>query len=136
MEQTAANERELMIKFSDAKKRKDEAKLELENANAEYEQIEAALIEALQARNAESTAKYEGIGFVSLVKPRLYARFDKENEERVFEFLKQEGREDLVKNTVNTQSLSGYIGERLEAGLSFPDFIKYYLKPSVRFYGA
>lgn len=136
MEQTAANERELMIKFSDAKKRKDEAKIELENANAEYEQIEAALIEALQARNAESTAKYEGIGFVSLVKPRLYARFDKENEEQVFEFLKQEGREDLVKNTVNTQSLSGYIGERLEVGNGVPDFIKYYLKPSVRFYGA
>lgn len=134
MSEAVMNERDLVIAFRNARAAKKDAEAALEQVNKEFADAETALIEALQARNAESTAEYEGIGYVSLVKPRLYARFDKADEEKVFQFLKGEGREDLIKATVNTQSLSGFVGERFEAGNSVPDFIKYYLKPSVRFY--
>ena len=127
-------ERDLVLKFREARLNKKAAETALEEANRIYMDAESALIESLQARDAEATAKYEGVGYASLAKPRLYARFDKESEPMVFDFLKAEQRSDLIKETVNPASLSGFVGERLGEGKAVPEFIKYYLKPSVRFY--
>lgn len=127
-------ERDLVLKFREARLAKKAAETALEDANRIYMDAESALIESLQARDADATARYDGIGYVSLAKPRLYARFDKEAEPQVFEFLKTENRSDLIKETVNPASLSGFVGERLGEGKSVPEFIKYYLKASVRFY--
>lgn len=131
---TTINERDLVLKLRDAKARKEEAELTLEAANKECAAAEAALIESLTARNAEATARYDGVGYCGLVKPRLYASFRKEFEPQVFEYLKTQGREDLIKATVNAQSLSGFVGEMLSGGKALPEFITYYLKQSVRFY--
>lgn len=128
------NERDLVLKFRDAKARKEECELSLEEANKEFLMAEAALIESLTARNAEATARYDGVGYCGLVKPRLYASFRKEFEPQVFEYLTKEGREDLIKATVNAQSLSGFVGEQISSGKSLPEFISYYLKQSVRIY--
>lgn len=134
MVQETINERDLVMKLRDAKARKEAAELALEKANKECEAAEATLIESLQARNAEATARYDGVGFASLVKPRLYASFNKEFEPNVFEYLKGQGREDLIKETVNAQSLSGFVNELIGSGKTPPEFIKYYLKQSVRIY--
>jgi hypothetical protein len=127
-------ERDLVVKFREARLAKKAAETALEEANRIYMDAESALIESLQARDADATARYEGVGYVSLAKPRLYARFDKEVEPQVFEYLKTQERSDLIKETVNPASLSGFVGEKLGQGEAVPEFIKYYLKASVRFY--
>lgn len=129
-------ERDLVIAFRDAKFKKDTAEEALETAKAEYDKCEKELIEMLEANNATSTAKYEGIGHVSLAKPQLYASCRKENEERLFAFLSSQGRDDLIKQTVNSRSLSGFVKEILDGGMTVPEFISYYLKPSARLYTA
>lgn len=127
-------ERELLVRFKCAKERRDEVKEALDRAQEEYEQVESRLIEFLEANGAISTAKYEGMGYAQIQKPRLYASCRQENMERLFDFLKEQQREDLIKTTVMPQSLSSFTKECIEAGIEVPEFITYYLKPTVRLY--
>ncbi len=129
-------ERDLVIAMRDAKAKKDEAETALKSANEAYAEAESALIEMMEANDATSTARYEGIGFVTLGKPQLYASCSKEQEDMLFNFLSQEGRTDLIKTSVNSKSLSGFIKERIDEGTEVPGFISYYLKPSARIYKA
>lgn len=127
-------ERDLVLRFKSAKEKRDALKEELKQAQEEYEKTEFVLIEFLESISAISTAKYEGIGYVQIQKPRLYASCREENIKALFDFLKEQGREDLIKTTVLPQSLSSFASECIESGLEIPECITYYLKPSVRLY--
>lgn len=129
-----AAERALVLQFKSAKEKRDAIKESLKLAQEEYEKTEFALIEFLESNSAVSTAKYEGIGYAQIQKPRLYASCKEENMERLFEFLKEQGREDLIKTTVLPQSLSSFTSECIETGAEVPEFVSYYLKPSIRLY--
>jgi len=128
------DERDLLNRFKCAKERRDEVKEVLRVAQEEFEQEESRLIEFLEANSAISTAKYEGIGYAQIQKPRLYASCRQEDMDRLFDFLKDQEREDLIKTTVMPQSLSCFTKERIEEGLEVPEFISYYLKPTIRLY--
>lgn len=132
--QAVQTELELVDRFRKARQQKMEAKKVLELASKEYDVIERELIEALEAKGATTTAKYQGVGFVSLTKPRVYASYVKDNERDVFDFLKAQERADLIRETVAPQSLSGFVKELLEQGKPVPESINYYLKPGARFY--
>ncbi len=129
-----SNERDLVLQFKCAKEKRDALKEGLKQAQEEYEKIEFGLIEFLESNSAISTAKYEGIGYVQIQKPRLYASCKEENLQDLFVFLKDQGREDLIKTTVAPQSLSTFMSERIENGAEIPECVSYYLKPSVRLY--
>ena len=128
------DERDLLSRFKCAKERRDQMKEALKLAQEEFEKEESRLIEFLEANSAISTAKYEGIGYAQIQKPRLYASCRQEDMNRLFDFLKEQDREDLIKTTVMPQSLSSFTKERIEEGLEVPEFINYYLKPSIRLY--
>ena len=132
MEKTT--ERDLVLRFKSAKEKRDALKEELKQAQEEYEKTEFVLIEFLESISAISTAKYEGIGYVQIQKPRLYASCREENIKALFAFLKEQGREDLIKTTVLPQSLSSFTSECIESGMEISECISYYLKPSVRLY--
>lgn len=127
-------ERDLVLQFKHAKERRDHLKDVLKDAQSEYERAESALIEFMESHSAVSTAKYEGLGYAQIQKPRLYANCRQENVEKLFEFLRQQDREDLIKTTVMPQSLSSFTSECIENGIEIPEFISYYLKPSIRLY--
>lgn len=127
-------ERDLVLAYRTAKHNLDAAKDAQKFAQEEFDKAESVLVEWLDANSAEATARYEGLGYVSAQKPRLYASCRKENEENLFAFLKKEQREDLIRTTVSPQQLSAFVRERIEAGDPIPDIITYYLKPSLRLY--
>ncbi len=126
----------LVEQFRDAKRRKEQAEEALRAASMEADKAERELIEMLEAKGATTTAKYQGIGFVTLTKPRVFASYPKENQGALFAFLKERGREDLIKEAVAPQSLSGFVKELLEGGEPVPECITYYLKAGARFYEA
>lgn len=103
-------------------------------ARQKLEFTKQQLIEVMTSQSKERTATYEGIGFVSLMRPKVRARVLKENESLLFEFLASVGRDDIIKETVNAHTLSSFVKERLENGEEVPDFINYYLQPDVRLY--
>jgi hypothetical protein len=126
----------LVEQFRAAKRKKEEADEALGAASKEFDTVERELMEMLEAKGATTTAKYQGVGYVTLTKPRVYASYLKENQGRLFDFLKGRGREDLIKEVVAPQSLSGFVKELLEEGQSVPECIGYYLKAGARFYEA
>jgi len=129
-----ATERDLVLQFKCAKEKRDALKEELKQAQEEYEKTEFALIEFLESNSAVSTAKYEGLGYAQIQKPRLYASCKEENLQVLFNFLKEMSREDLIKTTVLPQSLSSFTSECIENGVEIRECITYYLKPSIRLY--
>jgi len=127
-------ERDLVIKFRDAKKKKDDLDHQLKEAKKEFERAESVLIEFLEGNEATSSAKYDGIGYVTIPKPRVYANCKKENQETLFQYLEEIERTDMIKTSVNSQTLSSFVKELLDEGKPIPEFIGHYLKTTLRFY--
>lgn len=128
------NERELLIVLKTARQELDATKEQLKEVQARYDAAETAVIEHLTGISADATAKYEGIGYAKMMKPRVYASCTKDNEPKLKEYLREKGREDLIRETIAAQSLSGFVGELMQAGKPPPDCVDYYLKTSVRIY--
>ena len=129
-------ERDLVAAFCDSKHKLDALKEQEALASAEHTKAESALLDHLEATQATATAHYEGLGYVKLNKPRLYASVKQEDLPSLIEFVTAQGRSDLVKQVINPQSLSSYVSERIENGETVPPQVVYFLKPQPRIYGA
>jgi hypothetical protein len=127
-------ERELLVALKTARERLDAIKEAQKDAQACYDKAEADIVEALTANQAEATAKYDGIGYAKIMKPRVYASVRKDDEDQLKKLLRDKGRGDLVRETISAPCLSSYVAELVEAGKPIPDIISYYLKVSVRIF--
>jgi len=127
------NEYDLVSKYRKAKETAEDLKDKSKEANSEFVKAQAELIEDLESRQATATAQYEGLGKVTITKPRLYASVSEENKEQLFQYLSQIDRHDLIKRVVQPQSLSAFVSELMEGGTSPPDCISYYMKSQTRF---
>lgn len=134
MQNTTINEQDLVMKMKLQAAKVKSIDSELTMARQELEYTKMQLIELMTSQEKERTATYEGVGFVSLMKPKVRARCLKDNEQELFDYLTSVHREDLVKTTVNANSLSTFVKERLEQGDEIPECISYYLQPDVRLY--
>jgi hypothetical protein len=128
------NEKELVKKFKELFVEVNELKMAIENKKAVLEKTKHELLELMEADGKDRTATYEGIGFISRLKPRLYANITEERKPELFNFIREDGRQDLIKETVDPSSLSSYVSELLEQGKPVPECISYILKPSLRLY--
>jgi len=127
-------EKKLLVDLNAAKAELVKAKEAKTNAEWNYNNAEAMLIDYLDDADKKATAKYDDIGYGLSVKPRLYASVIKEKEEELFTFLRKNERGDLIKTVVNAGSLSTFAKERVEAGLRLPNCISYYLQQKIRIY--
>lgn len=127
-------ERELLLQYQAARKHKDELTDQLKDAQAAVDGAETQLMEYLESKAAVATAKYEGVGYARIEKPRLYANCRNDDQEKLFEFLRAKQREDLIRTVVNNAQLSSFVRECLAEGVKLPEFITYYLKPKVKLY--
>ena len=117
------NERELVMHYRNAKLTHQNLKESLASAQESLDKAEHALIELLESKDAKSTAKYIGVGYVTMVKPHLYARYVKDNETEVFAFVHSAGRGDMIKPTIHTQSLSNFVKDCIAEGKDVPEYI-------------
>lgn len=126
------SERDLIEKYRDLTETKELLTKQLEEVNNLRDNCIVEISDYMQAQGVDRTASYEGLGYISAVKPRVYANFEEEQRDHLFDFLKIMGRADLIKETVNTQSLSSLVKEYLEDGTEVPKCIHYILKPQIR----
>ncbi len=129
---TATNEKDLLIQLRVAKFRLEDAIKEKTEAQREFDRLEAVLVEMLTEKDAKTTANYDGIGSVTLLKPLVRAEYDKNRESELFEFVKSKGEEAIIKLSIHPQSLYGFVGRCLDRGDLVPEFVKYWLQPSIR----
>ena len=123
-------ERELVLEYSKAKEEVETLEDKLKTAKDRFEKAQSKLVEELQLKGASQTAKYDGVGRITILKPLVGARSI--NEEALFNYLKQIGRDDLMKMSVHHKTLSSFVKEMLDGGQGIPDFIEYWFKPSTR----
>lgn len=128
------NERDILIEYAELKKRKEDTENAAKEAALQFEVAQYRIINMLIDRNADSTGRYPGIGFASLSKPKIYASYDKNGEEKVFEFIEEAGEAELIKPTVHPASFSSFVGRCITEGREMPNEIEFYLKDGVRFY--
>lgn len=130
------NERDIVMQFSRAKQKLADAKDAQAIAQAEFDAVETQLLEHLENTRADATASYEGIGYVRAQKPRLYASCSIEAMPNLIEHLERIGRKDMVRETVNPQTLSAFVSECIDSGAQVPDMVTFYLKPQLRLYNS
>jgi len=123
-------EKELVLEYKLAKDEVERLEEESKKAKDRFEKAQDKLVEELQTKGASQTAKYDGIGRITIMKPLVGAR--SKDEDVLFDYLKQIGRDDLIKQTVHHRTLSSFVKEMLETGKEIPDFIEYWFKPSTR----
>ncbi len=126
-------EQELVAEYRKLKAEVEVAEEALSKKSKEFTSCKLSLIELLDSESKLRTAVYEGIGSISLTKPRVYASCNKENQATLFSYLAEVGRTDLIKETVNAQTLSSFVKENLEEGRAIPECISYILKTNVKF---
>jgi len=127
-------ERQLLEDFMIAKETLKIATAAKTIAETTVQKTQARLIEHLTDYEKESTAKYDGLGHATLGKPTLYANYLKQKEPEVFQYFRDQKLESIIKETIHKGTLSSYVTSQIEAGLEFPEFITYYLKPNLRVY--
>ncbi len=132
--ESRATERDLVLELKAAREQTADIEAKLAEAREREAKAETAIIELLEANNADATAHYEGVGHYKRMRPRLYANVTKENQAKLFDFLAEIGRTDLIKEAVAPQTLSTFVKERIENGEKVPEFIGYYLKNTLRLF--
>ena len=90
------------------------------------------IIDMLNEEEKTATAKYEGLGSISLVSAKVRVNQRKDLQPQLFEYLRSIGREDIISESANSSSLSVLVKEMLAEGKAVPEFIPYYLQPSIR----
>ncbi|MCK9324735.1 MAG: hypothetical protein M0P69_04485 [Bacteroidales bacterium] len=127
-------EKMLVVRYKEQKAKVLDLDGQYKEAKFELENIERDLLQLMIDEDKESSARYDGVGFVTRTTPRLFASFKKEYEPEVFAFLKKIGRDDIIKTSVHSSSLSSAVKEIMEEGNRVPEFISCYYKESLRLY--
>ncbi len=124
----------LIKEFVEADKVKKDLEQKLSEATLICDKAEYNLLEYMEDKEIERTAHYSGIGYVTKKKPSIHASCSAENKEKLFEFLKERGRDDMIKTDVNASSLSSFTKQEIESGNPIPEFISYYIKNKLLIY--
>lgn len=127
-------EKELVVKFRAEFEAVNKIEEDLERAKSALEATKQQILDMFEREEKERTGTFEGVGFITRTKPRLYASCNEENKPKLLEHLESEGRTDLIKPTVAPATLSSYVSELLENGKPVPECIGYILKPGVRLF--
>lgn len=127
-------EKELVKSLKETVKQQKEIKEQLDNIKEKRYAIEKTLIEHLQNIGAEATAKYDGIGWAKLRRPKLRAYYLKDDAEEVFSYLRQNGYDELIKENIHHATLSTFIKSLIEEGKEIPSIFKYNIIDEVSVY--
>lgn len=128
------DEKEMLIQLKLARQKCDELKSQSVEADRELDRIETQIVDYLEAKQASSSAKYDGIGYVTIEKPKLHASVNKEDRPKLIEYLKNLGKSDLVIETIPNKSLNEFVKECLTEGFELPDYINHYFERVVKLY--
>jgi len=127
-------ERDLLSQLKSTRQTVTECDQALKDARATERSAEQALLDYLEAKHSSATGRYDGLGWASIGKPRLFATCPAEHFTTLAAWLRDHEQGAAIKETVHSSTLSQIVGECLRDGVALPEGISYYLKPQVRLY--
>lgn len=130
-----SNEKMLLSEYVAARVRVDELSDELKDAKDKLNVAQHNLYNYMEENEIGRTASHDGMGFVTLsddVNPRAYVL--KEYEMDLLDYLRNIGRDDMIRETVHHMTLNTFVKQALEEGHELPEFIKMSPERKMRFY--
>jgi hypothetical protein len=110
--------------MADLKREIDQLEAEAKQRKDRYDQLRKVVLPEAMKRlnmlNSKGKGSFTFSGGKIHLEQKLYAACTRENEPLLFEFLRVNGDEGLIRETVNSQTLSAYIRERRGEGLNDP----------------
>ncbi len=125
------SEKELLLKVREVKLELDAVttrKVQLEN---EFKLLKYIVSNYLFDIDAKTTAKYDGIGFITLKAPLIRAEMNMEQEEAIFDFIRKMGEPEIIKLSVHHSALDGFVGRCIDKGVHIPEGLSYRFEPSI-----
>ena len=136
-EKTAnVDEKILIAQLMDQKAAVDQYATALKIATEKFEHVEAQLISLLEDDGKSASARYEGLGHVCIVEGAAFASIEKGRQEEVMEFVKSIGREDMIKTSIHSSTLSTFVREQLKRNEALPPGVTFYKPKTLRIYAA
>ncbi len=113
----------LVRQFRELRDRKDELKALVTDNNKALKDLAEAILPEYMEENEIDKITIEGAGTV-YVKQELYASVLASDREALYEWLRETGNEDLVKDWVFPATLTAFCKEQLENGKPVPEMVK------------
>lgn len=130
-------EKTLIEKFKIATEKKSAAQRVLDTAEKEFNDLEFEIRSFLEDDgNRKKTGEYKGLGWVTVVDQRLTASIEEGHQEDVMEYVRSIGRDDLIKTSINSMTLSSFVGQLLEGNQPLPPHVTFFRPKKARFYPA
>lgn len=130
------NEKLLIEKFIHQKTFVDDLKLQLSEATKLRDDLEDKIIKNLVDDGKVATAKYDGLGHLTIIEEAAHASIEKGRQDDVKEYLRKNGREDLIKETISAAALSVFVRECLKQNIELPPGVTFFRGQHLNFYPA
>ena len=132
VEMTAETHRQFVEAYVIARRKYEELQANADAANAAYREAYGKLAVFMQEGGLK-TLKYDDLGAVTLKEPTVRPNILKENQDKLFEYVRSIGREDVIKANIHPSTLGALIRGLLAEGQALPEFVGYYLEPSLMY---
>lgn len=137
--ETKDRQRELIERYAVLRAKKSDLEARLAEINCELSGSEenpgglTAEIATFMQDSSLKTIKFDDLGSVTLLAPTPRPKYEKENEQDVFDFVSKNGGNGLIKPTIHPSSFTSFIKELLEKGENLPEYIKVFYQPALRY---
>lgn len=130
------DEKTLIENYAQVKSDVEELTAKLDIASKHKNAIEDRLIRLLEDDDKSASARYEKIGHVCIVEGAAYASIEKGRADDVMDYVRQLGREDMIKTSIHSATLSSFVRECLKQNADLPPGVTFYKPKGLRFYPA
>ena len=124
-------EKELMIEYFQCLSVVNEMEEEIKLKKEELNFAKNKLIEYMTDRGVSRTASYDGMGSITLKSFNTY-KVDEENQEKLLAFIKENGLEWIIKQSIHHKTLDRVMNELVEEGKALPEYINTYTVQTVQ----
>ena len=125
-------ERQVAEKYVIIRRRLDDAKAEASRLESELAAQIKFMSDYFTDRNLKTLA-FSDLGRITMKAPTPRAKFGKENQPSVFEFVTLNGGADCIKPTIHSSTFSSFIRELIEKGINIPAIIEVYYQPTFNY---
>lgn len=125
-------EKELVSEIITTKKLLILKEKEVEDLKKVLQHFTNIMLQHAEDKGIKSTAKYEGIGSITVQEPKRFYSISDENESEAFKFLKENELDGFIKYDINDRVLTREMNTLREAGVEIPKCINCYEKQTIK----
>lgn len=122
---TIMDEKELVAQYINEKQNVEAIEQQLKDAKEALKLVAEQITQYLSDRGQYKTGSYEGLGSIALKTYNKYSVVE-ENQPALFEFLKENNLDGVIKQSIHHKTFDRICNELVEEGKALPEFVSVY----------